>query len=47
LFLSIDSILSKFQDEFVKYETVLIIDVHNRDMIEVLIRDGICEPSDL
>ncbi|CAF0910630.1 unnamed protein product [Adineta ricciae] len=33
-------------NEYNKYETVLTIDVHTRDMVDILIRDGINEPHD-
>lgn len=36
-----------YSDEYTKYETVLIIDVHARDMVDILIRDGISESHDL
>jgi hypothetical protein len=34
-------------DEYKKFETVLTIDVHTRDMVDALIRDGINELHDL
>lgn len=34
-------------DEYKKFETVLTIDVHTRDMVDALIRDGIHELHDL
>ncbi|UJR10037.1 hypothetical protein I4U23_014260 [Adineta vaga] len=33
-------------NEYNKYETVLTIDVHTRDMVDILIRDGITESYD-
>jgi len=36
-----------YEDEYNKFETVLIIDVHTRDMVDMLIRDGINESHDL
>ncbi len=35
------------EDEYNKFETVLTIDVHTRDMVDILIRDGITEVHDL
>ena len=34
-------------DEYNKFETVLTVDVHTRDIVNILIRDGINEPHDL
>ena len=39
--------ICRFLDEFKKLETVLIIDVHTRDQVEILIRDGIRDVFDL
>ncbi|CAF3063545.1 unnamed protein product [Rotaria sp. Silwood2] len=33
-------------NEYYKFETVLTIDVHTRDTVDILIRDGISEPLD-
>ncbi|CAF2827105.1 unnamed protein product [Rotaria sp. Silwood2] len=33
-------------NEYNKFETVLTIDVHTRDTVDILIRDGINEPHD-
>ncbi|CAF5218473.1 unnamed protein product [Rotaria magnacalcarata] len=33
-------------NEYNKFETVLTIDVHTRDMVDILIRDGINERHD-
>ncbi|CAF3120826.1 unnamed protein product [Rotaria sp. Silwood2] len=38
--------LNSFQYEYYKFETVLTINVHTRDTVDILIRDGISEPLD-
>ncbi|CAF4421913.1 unnamed protein product, partial [Rotaria sp. Silwood2] len=34
-------------NDYNKFETVLTIDVHTRDIVDILIRDGINDPHDL
>jgi hypothetical protein len=47
--LTLSNLINSFfiEDEYNKFETVLTIDVHTRDMVDILIRDGITEVHDL